>query len=135
VKLLLDIDIVLDVVLNRAPWAADAAVLLTAVEEGRANGFIAGHTITTIRYIIGKATDRTGATHAVSDLLRLLDVVPLGRADFQQALAPGLGDFEDAVQATAALRIGADYLVTRNEPDFRGIPVPIRTAGEILALI
>jgi isocitrate lyase len=61
VKLLLDINIVLDVVLNRTPWAADAAGLLTAVEEGRASGFIAGHTITTIHCIAAKAKGRTSA--------------------------------------------------------------------------
>ena len=56
-------------------------------------------------------------------------------ADFQQALILGLADFEDAVHAAAALKIGADYLITRNEPDFQGISVPIRSAGEVLPLI
>jgi hypothetical protein len=71
----------------------------------------------------------------VSDLLRLLQVVPLGDADFQQALVLGRGDLEDAVQAAAALKIGADYLITRNERDLRGFSIPIRTAGEIIALL
>ncbi len=71
----------------------------------------------------------------MSDLLRLLHDVPLGDADFQQALVLGRGDLEDAVQAAAALKIGADYLITRNERDFRGCSIPIRTAGEILALL
>jgi hypothetical protein len=29
----------------------------------------------------------------------------------------------------------AALLVTRNERDFRGIPIPVRSAGEILALL
>jgi predicted nucleic acid-binding protein len=135
VKLLLDINIVLDVVLDRAPWVSEAAALLSAIEQGRVEGHVAGHTVTTIHYIVARARNRAAAAAAVSDLLRILRVVPLGDADFQQALVLGLSDFEDAVQAAAALQIGADYLVTRNEPDFRGIAVPIRTAGEILALL
>jgi predicted nucleic acid-binding protein len=134
-RLLLDINIVLDVVLARAPWAGEAAQLLSGAEQGHLEGHIAGHTVTTVFYIVAKEKGRQTAKTAVSDLLRILHVVPLGDADFQQALVLGLGDYEDAVQAAAALKIGADYLVTRNARDFRGIPTPIRTAGEILALL
>lgn len=134
-KLLLDINVVLDVVLARSPWAGEAALLLSAVEAGRAEGHVAGHTIPTIHYLVARARDRRLAATAVTDLLRIVHVVPLGDADFQQALVLGLDDFEDAVQAAAALRIGADFLVTRDEKDFQGIPVPVRSAGEVLALL
>lgn len=134
-KLLLDINVVLDVILARTPWVREAAHLLSAIEEGGAEGYVAGHTITTVHYIVAKEKGRRVAATAVADLLRLVHAVPLGDADFQQALVLGLGDFEDAVQAAAALRIGADYIVTRNEQDFRGISVPVRTAGEVLSLI
>jgi predicted nucleic acid-binding protein len=135
VKLLLDINVVLDVILARAPWVVEAAALLSAIEKERAEGYVAGHTITTVYYIVAKAKDRQAAATAVTDLLRIVQVVPLSDADFQQALVLGLVDYEDAVQAAAALEIGADYLITRNEQDFRGIPVPIRSAGEVLPLI
>jgi predicted nucleic acid-binding protein len=135
VKLLLDINVVLDVILARSPWAGEAAALLSAVEEGRAEGYVAGHTITTIHYIVAKEKGRQAAATAVTDLLRLVRIVPMGDADFHQALILGLADFEDAAQAAAALKIGADYLVTRNERDFRGVSVPIRAAGEVLPLI
>jgi hypothetical protein len=98
-------------------------------------GFIASHTVTTVHYIVAKGKDKKVAATAVTDLLRIVRVVPLADADFQQALVLGLADFEDAVQAAAALSIGADYLVTRNEKDFQGIPIPVRSAGEVLALI
>jgi hypothetical protein len=71
----------------------------------------------------------------VADLLRIVRVVPVGGADFLQALLLGTDDFEDAVQTVAALQIGADYLVTRNGQDFNNELVEIRTAGEVLALL
>jgi predicted nucleic acid-binding protein len=135
VRLLLDINIVLDVVLARRPWVAEAAPLLSRVEEGRAQAYVAGHTVTTVHYIVAKEKGRQTAAQAVSDLLRLVHVVPMDDADFQRALVLGPGDFEDAVQTAAALKIGADYLVIRNARDFQGISIPIRTAGEIIPLI
>lgn len=134
-KLLVDVNVVLDLMLERQPWAADAAALLNAVDLGRATGFVAGHTITTAYYIVARDQNRQAAATAVTDLLRIVEVVPVEAADFHQALVMGMSDFEDAVQAAAALKVGADYVVTRNGRDFRGAPVAPRTPAEALALL
>ena len=132
---LVDTNVLLDVVLRRAPHAADAARLLDAVATGGARGWVAGHAVTTVHYIVEREQGRTRAVTAVGDVLQLLDVVPLAAADFQRALAMGLRDFEDAVQAAACLRAGADFLATRNGKDFKGAPVTTKTPGEVLALL
>lgn len=134
-KLLLDTNVVLDVILARAPWDADAVLLLDAISRGHATGFVAGHAVTTVHYIVERARGHMAAITAVGDLLQLVDVVALDRADFQRALSLGLADYEDAVQAAAYLRIGADALVTRNPRDFKRAPVVTRSAGEVLALL
>lgn len=109
--------------------------MLSAVEEGRAEGHVAAHTITTIYYIVAREKGRQVAARAVTDLLRIVRVVAIGGSDFQQALVLDMDDFEDAVQAAAALQIGAGYLVTRNTKDFRGAPVEVCTPGEVLAML
>jgi predicted nucleic acid-binding protein len=133
--LLLDTNVILDVILARAPWDGDAVQLLDAVARGRATGFVAAHAVTTIHYIVERAKSRVAATTAVSDLLQVVDVVPVDRSDLHRALSLGLADYEDAVHAAACLRAGADILVTRNPRDYRGAPVLTRSAGEVLALL
>jgi predicted nucleic acid-binding protein len=139
-KLLVDINVVLDVILEREEFLQDSGELLTAIDEDvaglSASGFIAGHTVTTIHYITTKQKSRREADAAVSDLLRIVRVVPVELIDFAQALALDLRDFEDAVQAAAALKVGADYLVTRNPRDFAGVPgLEVRTPAQVLALL
>lgn len=133
--LLLDTKVVLDLALKRPPWGREAALLLDAVVRGRARGFIAAHAITTVYYVVEKEAGRTAAVTAVGDVLSILEVVPLGEAEFHRALALGLKDFEDAVQVAACLAADADYLVTRNGKDFKGGGVTIRTPGEVLAIL
>lgn len=133
--LLIDTNVLLDVILEREPWAVESALVLDAVARERARGFVAGHAITTVHNIVEKAAGRVAANTAVSDLLELLSVVPLGSAEFQRALALGLRDYEDAVQVAACLHVGADYLVTRNGKDYRSAPVSPRTPGEVLAVL
>ena len=132
IGLLVDTNVILDVILARAPRDIDAVHLLDAISRGRARGFVAGHAITTVHYIVAQHAGRMKATTAVADLLQVLTVVA---AEFQRALAIGLGDFEDSVQAAACLTAGADYVVTRNAKDFKGAPVTTRSPGEILALL
>jgi predicted nucleic acid-binding protein len=106
VRLLIDANVVLDVALRRVPFVADSARLLTAVNQGRAEGFVASHTVTTAFYVIAKNQGVASATAAIAQLLQLVGVVPADRSDFLQAISLGWRDFEDAVQSVSAAKIG-----------------------------
>lgn len=134
-RLLVDLNIVLDVVLKRDPWYHDAVVLLDAVNGGAARGYVAGHAIATLYFLVNKANGRVAAVTAVTDILSICEVAPMDSHDFQRALALGFADFEDALHVAAALHTDCAYIVTRNARDFKGSPVPVRTAGELLSLL
>jgi predicted nucleic acid-binding protein len=135
VKVLIDVNVILDVLLARTPWAADSARLLDAAERGEITGYVSGHTITTAYYIVARSVGQRKAATAITDLLRIVSVVPIDSTDFAQALVLGMADFEDAVQAAAAAKIGADYVATRNEKDFKRSPIKPRSPSELLPLI
>ncbi len=75
------------------------------------------------------------ATTAVADLLQIFSVVPLDTPDFQRALAIGFRDCEDAVQLAACLKAGVDFLVTQIPKDFKGAPVTLHSAGDMLGIL
>jgi predicted nucleic acid-binding protein len=133
--LLLDINILLDVLQRRHGFVKPAAALFAAIEKKQVVGYVAGHTITTAHYILRRSDGAAAAASAVSNLLLVLQVVPVERQDLMRALAMGWSDFEDAVQAVCADKVGADYIVTRDLHDFRGSPVAVRTPSEVLQRI
>ena len=51
-KILLDLNVVLDVLLEREEWVEEAAHLLAAAERRQLEAYVAGHTITTAHYIV-----------------------------------------------------------------------------------
>jgi predicted nucleic acid-binding protein len=134
VRLLFDTNVLLDLVLAREPWVAEAAALLDRSARGEVEGYVAAHAVTTIHYLVERARTRAVALSTIGDLLSIVDVASVGRDDIQRALTLGLKDFEDAVQVAAALGVGADYLVTRDAKHFRSAPIEVRTPGEVLAL-
>ena len=133
--LLIDTNVLLDVLLARGQRGIDGASLLSAIELGQANGHVASHAITTVHYIVTRERDDATARLAVTHILRLLSVIPLGTNDFHTAVALDMPDFEDAVQAAAALAAGVNYIATSNRKDFKRSPVPPRTAAELLPLV
>jgi predicted nucleic acid-binding protein len=134
VKLFVDTNVVLDVLAHREPWFEDSSRLLAHIEQGRATGHIAAHTLTTLHYLLSKHLGQQKTAAVLIDLTALLQVESVDLQVLQQALALGWGDFEDAVQAVTAARCQADYLLTRNPRDFKQSLVPVITPSEFLAL-
>jgi predicted nucleic acid-binding protein len=122
-SILFDINVVLDVLLNREPHAEASASVWALVEDGIADGFLAAHAVTTIHYLIRKEMGAAKATRMISTILTVFAVAPINGAVIQQAMQLPSPDFEDAVTAAAALLAGCDYIVTRDPKGFRGSPV------------
>jgi predicted nucleic acid-binding protein len=121
-RLLLDTNIVVDILSGRDGYA-DSLNVLKCCEVKRAEGFVSAITVTDVMYILRKLVAPEGVRDAVLTLTSIVDVADVSKADIKGAFSCGMGDFEDAVQAMCAKRIGADYIVTRNVKDFAVSPV------------
>lgn len=132
---LVDANVVLDVLSDRAPWADASSNVLARIERGEATGFLAAHTVTTLHYLLARHGGRDAAREQTGLLLRLFEIVPVDADRLLQALDLDLPDYEDAVQAACAAKIGADALVTRNESDFEGVGVLVLSPVALLSRI
>ena len=121
-RLLIDINVLLDVALQR-PGASASARLLTLC--GRQHeGWLAWHSIATLACLIERQQSAISGRDFIRGLLVWADVAKTGRSDAQAALELPMRDFDDALQAAAAMACGAQFIITRNERDFKTSPVP-----------
>ncbi len=128
-RLLVDVNVVLDVLLDRAPYAEMACALWAAVERGAGKGLLPAHGVTTTFYLVAKELGAPQARQAVRALLEVFEVAPVDDAVVRAALDLEWPDFEDAVCAAAAAAAGCDAIVTRDPAGFRGSPVRVVEAG------
>lgn len=131
-KLLLDTNVVLDALLGRDPWFADAAALFARVETGKCDGVLCATTITTVHYVARKVVGTEGATERIGSLMRLFDVAAVSRPVVEAALKSEFADFEDAVLYESAVRVGCQAVVTRNLQDFRSARLPVYEPAQAL---
>jgi predicted nucleic acid-binding protein len=134
-RVLFDTNVVLDVLLEREPYAAAAAQLLSLVDDGHLEGFMCATTVTTVHYLASKAGTSKRALSLVETLLDVLQVAPVDREVVVGALELGFADFEDAVVHEAAAMAGATAIVTRNGRDFRGATIAVFDPNEMLAAL
>ena len=70
-KILFDTNVILDVLLDREPFASEASYLLSKVERSEIIGFLGATTITTIHYLLSKSL---GPKEVIQHLQALLSL-------------------------------------------------------------
>jgi len=126
-RALVDVNVVLDVLLDRKPHVGASAAVWAAIETGQTEGLLAAHAVTTIHYLIRKEQSTAKARRTVSSILRVFGVAMVDAAVIQEALQLSSPDFEDAVTISAARLAGCDVIVTRDPRGFRQSPVRVLT--------
>jgi len=134
-RLLLDTNIVLDVLMDRQPHAPASVAVFAAVENGKAEGLIAAHAITTIHYLLSREAGEAGSKQVLRTLLKLFRVAPVDGDIIQHAIQASGQDFEDSVTAAAAQASGCHVIVTRDPKGFRRSPIPALNPALALALL
>ena len=134
-KIFLDTNILLDLLLDREPHADAAVEVLSAIEEGKAKGFVAGITVSNLHYILHDVNKRKDPLPALKSLLGILDVVPTSKEILLAAMGGGFKDYEDGIQNASAVASRCTHLVTRNTRDFRKSSLVVVNAVEMAVFL
>ena len=133
-KILVDANVALDVLLERQPFF-DSSVKVLGLSKGGIELFISASSITDIYYIIRKKLGSKIAISLLQALLANVEVAAVTSSEIRRALDLDWDDFEDAVQYSAGERLAVDYIITRNISDFTFALIPILNPDELLELL
>ena len=135
-KVVVDTNVVLDLLLDWTPHAMNAAQIFSLIERNVIAGCLDATTLTTVHYLATKVVGSQKARREIRKLLRLFEVAPVNRAVLEAALeAKGFRDFEDAILHEAARQANADALVMRNESDFRKAVLAVYEPRELINIV
>jgi len=118
-KVFVDTNIFIDILLDREPFVKDAVMLYKLCENHFIDGYIAPITVNNIYYIFRKAKELEKIKAYLLDISTLFTVATLNSETVQKANNLKISDYEDALQYAMALQNGCEYLVTRNVKDFK----------------
>ena len=134
-RVLFDSDVLLDVLAQRQPFVVRSAQALDTVLQGQVQGYVSGHAVTNIFYLLRRQVGSNAARDLLRRLLEHLQVANVTDEVIRQALSSPIADFEDAVTSAAAISTGLEAIVTRNTSDFRAEIIPAMRPEEFLATL
>ena len=134
-KLLIDTNVILDILLKREPFFEDSYQAIRTAIDNNDECYISVTAATDIFYILRKALQSAEqAKEYLGSLARLAEFTDVLAVDALDALSSEVADYEDAVVEAVADRIGADYILTRNVKDYLNAKIPAVTPTELLNL-
>lgn len=120
-KILIDTNVILDALLKRSPFDADAYSILKLADEKRVNAHIAAFAVTDIYYFISKNLNHENRIKAIKALFNIMNVISITKQDINKAMSfSEFEDLEDALQMQCLKKIKGDFIITRDE-QFRKI--------------
>ncbi|WP_028309251.1 PIN domain-containing protein [Desulfitibacter alkalitolerans] len=132
-RILIDTNIVLDVLLHRTDFFNASYDVLKLSALGKAEVLITANSITDIYYIMHRANkDPIKSKDAIVQLLGLVNIADVLASDVMNTLSSKITDFEDALIGAIAKRVKANYIVTRNTKDFNNSPIPAMDPKDFL---
>lgn len=132
-RVLIDINVILDILQKREPFFTDSYRALRRALENDAECLISASAATDIFYVLRKSLGSAQqAKEHIDQLARVVSFADVQGMDIHTALMRAMPDFEDAVVDAVAERSGASYILTRNIKDFTGSVVPAILPADFL---
>lgn len=132
-KVLLDINVIIDSLRARAPFNIESDQILIDGSLRKFDCFITASSIINIHYLIHKELHNEKQTRkAINSLLYGLKVLDTSALDCLNALESKIKDYEDGVLEQTAFNHQIDIIVTRNKKDFKNSRVPAITPKEFI---
>ena len=131
-KVLLDTNIILDILLKRPLFFEDSIQILKLSEDKKILAFLSSNTITDIYYVIKKQYGHHESIILLKNIINYLDVLPVNYKTIKNSLNSHILDFEDAIQIEVSIENNLDIIITRNKNDFLNNKIVILTPNEFL---
>ena len=129
-RVLLDTNVVLDVLLKRDPWLTDSQAVWQAADDQQLTAYLPASAVTDIFYVARRLTDLVKARQAVQVCLDAFEIITVDRSVLERAQILSGSDFEDNVQLACAELNDLDAIVTRDPSDYEGAPIQVWSPGE-----
>lgn len=132
-KILIDTNIVLDVMLRREPFYKMSLEILSLAKKDDVEEYVSASAITDIYYLAYRQLgDKEMVKKLMKELLTVVSVASVTEQEIENALYLEWNDFEDSVQYSVAFLQEMEGIVTRNPNDYKEAKIKIWKPEELL---
>ena len=135
-RVFVDTNLFIDILLDREPFSKNSALIYKLCENNMLEGVVAPITINNIYYICRKAKHLDEIKEYLTDISTVFTIVTMNSESVKKANAYKINDYEDALQYAMAVENTCEYLITRNTKDFKKLSkIKVLTPEAFLAVL
>ena len=132
-KILVDTNIVLNVMLKREPFYKLSLEILNLNKKDDVEEYVSASAITDIYYLAYRQLkDKVKVKKLMKELLTVVSVASVSEQEIENALSLEWNDFEDSVQYSVTYLQEMDGIVTRNPSDYKEAKIKVWKPEELL---
>ena len=132
-RILIDTNVLMDVLLARDPFLADSITVLHMCEDDFAEAVVTAKTITDLYYFLRKnLKNEEKARDVIRKIMGMVTVCDTKAQHLEKALDIGNDDYEDAIQAACAKAEGCRMIISRDKKHYEGTGMKCLTPGEFV---
>lgn len=132
-NIFVDLNVILDVFLARQGFEASQDIIQLG-EQTDYQLWVSAHLVTTLAYLLeASKVPRSKISEHIEWLLDTFGVVTTDEQLLRAATLGPITDYEDSVVEQAAIKAGAEVIITRNIRDFRNSTIKAQTPKQYLA--
>ena len=132
-KILIDTNIVLDVMLKRKPFYSLSLEILSLAKRDDIEEYVSASAITDIYYLAYRQLrDKGIVKKLMKELLTVVSVASVSGQEIENALSLEWNDFEDSVQYSVAFLQEMEGIVTRNPDDYKEAKIKVWKPEDLL---
>jgi len=136
VRVFVDTDLFIDILLDREPFSKNAALIYKLCENNMLAGYVAPIILNNIYYICRKAKHINEIKGYLADISTIFTIATMNSESINKANTYKINDYEDAMQYAMAIQNTCEYLITRNTKDFKKLSkIKVVTPETFLAVL
>jgi len=133
--LFFDSDVILDLLLDRSPFADATEQLFQLVSDQSLMAVTSPVCMANIYYILNDINKLKNAREALKAIRRYIHIIPIDEDIVDRSLGLVKADFEDSLQYFSAQKFGVDFIITRNDHDYKSCGSNILTPKQAIKLL
>ncbi|WP_454961029.1 type II toxin-antitoxin system VapC family toxin [Capnocytophaga leadbetteri] len=133
-KVFIDTNIVLDLLLQRRHFLINAEKIFSLAYKGKIVLYFSAVSFVSVTYYLGKHTNKD-IKAVLEDLCKIVKILPFNQRIIENTLHSNFKDIEDGYQYFTAKENNIRIMITRNVKDFLVDDISVVTPEEFLMII
>lgn len=131
-KVFLDTNVMIDLIISRNPFYKDIAEIVKIAEKKEIKLYTSSLSFVNTFYVASKNNTKELVIESLKKFRIICDVTIIDELNVDKSLLSDFEDFEDAVQYNSAIYHDCEYIITRDKKGFKNSKITVMTPDEFL---